>query len=107
MLVLPEERPTLDPRAVAQSDEGTCGWWSAEELFGDDPLLERVVGVEEQLHGGGGVFPDGNRHDVEQLIEVGGGGHGSLVGIEVLQKLELSRIGGTNTISLDKGNCRS
>jgi len=53
-------------------------------LFGDDPFLERVVGVEEQLHGGRGVLPDSDRHDVEQLMEVGGGGQWPLVGIEVL-----------------------
>src|SRR4029453_3112358 len=47
---------------------GTCGWWSAQELFGDDPLLQRVVGVEQQLHGGRGVLPDGARPAVEQLL---------------------------------------
>jgi hypothetical protein len=31
-----------------------------------------------------GVFPDGDRHDVGQLMEVGGGGQRPLVGIEVL-----------------------
>src|SRR4030095_14232994 len=73
--------PKNRPEPPAGSDGG---WWSVEELFGDDPLLERVVGVAQQLHGGRGVFCDGDRHDVEQLMEVGGGGQGPLVGIEVL-----------------------
>ena len=64
-------------RAASTIGPGTREW-SAKELFGDDPLLERVVGVEQQLHGGRGVLPDGDRYDVEQLMEVGGGGKSRL-----------------------------
>ena len=66
------------PRRGARHGAGLEG-----ELLGDDPLLERVVRIEQQPDRLRLVLPDRHRYDLRELLEVGSGRDRALFRIEV------------------------